>query len=91
MIAVRRPPSFHVLFIFSDSNGVSNFDLATALIITFVVEDHVDEDTCKDKDTMLWEAEFIKYLKSYQGENITVSFIAEVRVGTCNYQYTCSQ
>ena len=70
----------HVLF--ADSNGVSNFDLATALIVTFVVENHVDED--KNKDAMLWEAEFIKYLKSYKGENITVSFMAEVHVGTCN-------
>ena len=55
--------------------------MSTALIVTFVVENHVDED--KNKDAMLWEAEFIKYLKSYKGENITVSFMAEVHVTTC--------
>ena len=49
-------------------SGVSIFDLATALIVTFMVENHVDEDTCKNKDAMLWEAEFIKYLSPIKGK-----------------------
>ena len=47
------------------------------MLITFVVNNHIDKD--KNKDAELWEAEFIKHLKEFKGENITVSFMAEVR------------
>ena len=62
-------------------DGSNSYNLATTIIITFVVNNHVDEE--KNKDAELWEAQFIKHLKEYEGENITISFMAEVMI-ICN-------
>ncbi len=53
-----------------------SYTLATAMLVTFIVNNHVDE--ADNKDAKLWEAEFLKYLKEYKGVNITLAFIAEV-------------
>ena len=53
-----------------------SYTLATTILVTFIVNNHVDE--AANKDAELWEAEFLKYLKEYRGVNITIAFIAEV-------------
>lgn len=46
------------------------------MIITFIVKNHVnDEDNDKAK---AWEKQFLEYLKNFKGDNITISFNAEV-------------
>ena len=54
----------------------NNYDTATAIIITFIVKNHVnDEDNAKAE---AWEKKFLEYLKEYKGKYITISFNAEV-------------
>lgn len=70
-------------FVLLASNGNNQYNLATALIVTFIVNNHVDEK--KNKDAELWEAEFIKHLKNFEGQNITVSFMSEVSSPSHDY------
>ena len=55
-----------------------NYDTATALIITFIVNNHVDED--KNKMAETWEKAFLKFVKEYKSDSISISYMAEVRM-----------
>ena len=54
-----------------------NYQNATAFVITFVVNNHLDET--KNKKAEAWEAEFIKFMKNYTNTNMTIAFSSEVR------------
>ena len=56
----------------------TDYTTAKVLLITFVVNNHVDED--KNGLAEAWEKAFLDYLKNYQSKLIEVSFIAEVGV-----------
>jgi len=53
--------------------------MANAMIITFVVSNHVDES--KNAKAEAWEKAFIEYMKSYvkdpKNSNLTISFSSE--------------
>ena len=54
----------------------NDYDTATVMIITYIVKNHVnDEDNDKAE---AWEKKFLEYLKNFKGDNITISFNAEV-------------
>jgi len=58
------------------SSSGTNYSNATAFVITFVVNNHLnDEDNEMAKS---WEAEYIKFMKKYKNENMTISFSSEV-------------
>ena len=57
---------------------INNYDTATALLITFVVNNHVDDSD--NEDAELWEKEFLRTLKDYKSDNLTISYSAEVFV-----------
>ena len=46
-------------------------------MITFVVENHIDED--KIGKAGAWEAVFNQFMKEYSSPNMTISFKSEVR------------
>lgn len=52
-----------------------NYQNATAFVITFVVNNHLDEKLNGKAEA--WEAEFIKFMKSYKNTNMTVSYSSE--------------
>ena len=52
------------------------YENASALIITFIVNNHVDDS--KNVDAEAWEAKFIAFLKNYKGVNFNISFSSEV-------------
>ncbi|XP_053383047.1 NPC intracellular cholesterol transporter 1-like [Mercenaria mercenaria] len=52
-----------------------NYQNATAFVITFVVNNHVNEEDNRKAEA--WEAEFIKFIKNYKNPNMTISFSAE--------------
>lgn len=52
-----------------------NYQNATAFVITFVVNNHLDET--KNKKAEAWEAEFIKFMKNYTNTNMTIAFSSE--------------
>ena len=54
----------------------NNYQNATAFVITFIVNNHLEEE--KNGKAEAWEAEFIKYMKSYKNTNMTISFSSEV-------------
>ncbi|KAL3891662.1 hypothetical protein ACJMK2_003914 [Sinanodonta woodiana] len=52
-----------------------NYHLATAFILTFLVNNHPDKaDNAKAE---AWEQVFIEYMKNYRHQNMTVSFSSE--------------
>ncbi|XP_054721717.1 NPC intracellular cholesterol transporter 1-like isoform X2 [Uloborus diversus] len=53
----------------------SDYNTATALIITIPVVNHYNNDL--NKDALEWEKVFVEFLKNYKSENITVAFKAE--------------
>ncbi|KAG8199914.1 hypothetical protein JTE90_015899 [Oedothorax gibbosus] len=53
----------------------SDYNSASALIITIPVINHYDNEL--NKDALAWETVFIEFLKSYNSENLTVAFKAE--------------
>ncbi|GIZ00033.1 NPC intracellular cholesterol transporter 1 [Caerostris extrusa] len=53
----------------------SEYQSATALIITIPVVNHYDPEL--NKDALEWEKVFVEFLKNYKSENITVAFKAE--------------
>jgi Niemann-Pick C1 protein len=52
-----------------------DYDTASALLITFVVKNHVNEE--KNRYAEVWEKAFLNYLKNYKGENINIAFSAQ--------------
>ena len=59
-------------------NG-TEYNMANAMIITFVVSNHIDES--KNAKAEAWEKGFIEYMKSYvkdpQNKNLVISFSSE--------------
>ncbi|GFY60804.1 NPC intracellular cholesterol transporter 1 [Trichonephila inaurata madagascariensis] len=53
----------------------SEYNTATALIITIPVINHYNQEL--NKDALEWEKVFVDFLKNYQSENLTVAFKAE--------------
>ena len=58
------------------------YNTSKALVITFVVNNNVDED--KNGRAEAWEAEFVKFMKNYIEEHpeLTISFSSEVGIET---------
>ncbi|KAM6948894.1 NPC intracellular cholesterol transporter 1 [Aplochiton taeniatus] len=54
----------------------TNYNNATALVITFPVN-NFHNDTTKLGKALAWEKEFIRFLKSYDNPNLTVAFNSE--------------
>ncbi|XP_056327122.1 NPC intracellular cholesterol transporter 1 [Danio aesculapii] len=54
----------------------SAYNNATALVITFPVTNYLN-DTEKLGKALAWEKEFIRFVKSYENPNLTVSFSSE--------------
>ena len=52
-----------------------DYQTATALIITFIVKNHVNESDNKMAET--WEAAFLKYVSNYTGRHINITYSAE--------------
>lgn len=68
-------------FVSALPNGSPNYNNATALIVTFPVNNHVqDEDNQLAK---IWEAAFLDYIKgiSHELNHTHVTYMAEVRAG----------
>ena len=53
-----------------------NYQNATAFVITYVVNNHLEES--ENAKAEAWEAEFIRFMKEYKNENMTISFSSEV-------------
>ncbi|XP_052642814.1 NPC intracellular cholesterol transporter 1 [Harpia harpyja] len=53
-----------------------NYNNATALVITFPVNNYYNESR-KLMKALAWEKEFINFLKNYDNPNLTISFSAE--------------
>ncbi|GFU25408.1 NPC intracellular cholesterol transporter 1 [Nephila pilipes] len=55
--------------------GDENYSKASALILTFMVRNHVDP---KDNaDAIAWEAEFIKFMKNFSDPDMDIAFSSE--------------
>ena len=71
--------SFHLSFIlcdFIERNGSFNYQNATALIVTFTVNNHVDD--ADNTLAKIWEQGFLDYISTYTSDNLEVSYMAEV-------------
>ena len=67
-----------------EPNGIDyDFDSAEALVITFVVNNHVDDRLNKRAEA--WEKAFLEYMQGYTGEYIKVVHSAEVGSYTCTF------
>ena len=72
------PPSFSSpLPLPENENGGNDYISATALIVTFVVNNHVDER--ENQKAKAWEKAFLDFVRNYKGKYIDISFSAEVR------------
>ena len=57
-------------------NGTPNYQNATALIVTFTVNNHLDDE--KNQYAKIWEAEFLHRIKNAKLTHTNVSYSAEV-------------
>ena len=71
------PPHPPPLTTEDNATGEFDYDSATALIITMPMHNHIN--ATMNKMAATWEAAFIKFLKSYKGQYINISFSSEVR------------
>ena len=55
-----------------------DYQTAEALIISFTVNNHLDED--KNKMAETWEKAFLEHLKNYNSSLINITYSAEVRL-----------
>ena len=69
---------FYFYFYFIADGVINNYDTATALLITFVVNNHMDDS--ENENAELWEKEFLRTLKDYKSDNLIISYTAEVFV-----------
>ena len=56
-----------------DKNGEYNYDTATALLVTFLVNNHIDKDSDDYKMAEAWETAFLNYLHSYTKEHVNTT------------------
>ncbi len=63
----------------AENPNANNFlyETATAMLVTFIVNNHVHESENKMAET--WEREFLKLVKNYKGKHIKITYMAEVR------------
>ncbi|TMS09700.1 NPC intracellular cholesterol transporter 1 [Larimichthys crocea] len=54
----------------------TNYNNATALVITFPLNNYLN-DTDKREKAKAWEAEFIEFMKNFSNPNLTIAFSAE--------------
>ena len=54
-----------------------NYQNATALIVTFTVNNHIKEEDNAMAEA--WEKAFLDYVKNYNGTHVNISYLAEVR------------
>ena len=59
-----------------EPSGSPDYQTAEALIITFIVNNHLDESANKMAET--WEKAFLKYLDNYNSTKINITYSAEV-------------
>ena len=59
-----------------EPSGSPDYQTAEALIITFIVNNHLDESANKMAET--WEKAFLDYLKNYNSTKINITYSAEV-------------
>jgi Niemann-Pick C1 protein len=59
-----------------EPSGSPDYQTAEALIITFVVNNHLDEGANKMAET--WEKAFLEYLDNYNSSKINITYSAEV-------------
>ena len=57
-------------------SGLFNYQNATTLIITYTVNNHLEESDNRMAEA--WEKAYLDYLKSYKGQYINVTFLSEV-------------
>ena len=73
-----------------DLDGEYNYYTAKFLLVTFLVNNHDNEDDNKMAET--WEAAFLDYLHSYMREHVNttimMSFSAEVQLKGCSLSVT---
>ncbi|XP_062520603.1 NPC intracellular cholesterol transporter 1-like isoform X2 [Corticium candelabrum] len=60
---------------YNDSTLSPPYPEADTLFLTIIVNNHVEES--RNKKAELWEKKFIKYLKNYKSDLITISFTSE--------------
>ena len=53
-----------------------NYENATALVVTYNMHNFVNKTF--EKMAAAWEAEFLKLIESYESDNITIAYSAEV-------------
>lgn len=63
------------IYVYDRFSG-KNYNSSEALVITFVVNNHLDEDMNKKAEA--WEKAFIEFMKSFSSPNMTVSYSSEV-------------
>ena len=71
-----------------DENGEYNYDTATALLVTFIVNNHIDKNSDDYKMAEAWETAYLNYLHNYTREHVNTSikitFSSEVQtLDTC--------
>ena len=76
-----------------EPSGSPDYQTAEALIITFIVNNHLDESANKMAET--WEKAFLEYLDNYNSSIINITYSAEVCLTlihtlTSTYMYTHS-
>ena len=59
-----------------EPSGSPDYQTAEALIISFIVKNHVNKSANKMAET--WEKAFLDYLKDYNSSNINITYSAEV-------------
>ena len=64
-----------------EPSGSPDYQTAEALIITFIVNNHLDESANKMAET--WEKAFLEHLDHYNSSKINITYSAEV-------QYSCA-
>lgn len=72
----------HCPFLFAGEN----YNESTALVITFVVNNHVDE--AQNEKARAWELEFLRFMKNFSDPDMIIAYSAEVRIkGTSRKGY----
>lgn len=54
------------------------YNESTALVITFVVNNHVDDK--QNEKARAWELEFLRFMKNFSDPDMIIAYSAEVRI-----------
>lgn len=61
-----------------DSEGNPNYDSATAMLVTFLLNNHLDD--ADNNMAMAWEQAFLDIVQNFTSNFISISYSAEVGV-----------